>query len=111
MQYAYLGVCLVTQGCCHLDLLSSRADDGCTRRQARYVAEMSHWGIQKSMKSMLHEFYVSLATCMPHTDMPLFESRSAPFFLYYKAHSMPHMISKLTLPECHHATVTLSLHG
>ena len=27
-------------------------------------ADMSHWGIQKSMKSMVHEFHVSLPTCM-----------------------------------------------
>ena len=50
--------------------------------KARYVAAMSHWGIQKSMKSMLHEFYVSFATCMPYTYMTLFTGHLAPFFLH-----------------------------
>ena len=78
---------------------------------ARYVAGMSHWGIQKSMKSMLHEFYVSFATCMPYTYMTPYTNRFAPFMLYYKPYSVLGMLSNLALPECHHATVTLSLHA
>ena len=63
------------------------------------------------MKSMLHEFYVSFATCMLYTSMTLSMGRLAQLLLYYETYNLPCMVSSLALPECQHATVTLSLHG
>ena len=61
---------------------------------------------------MLHEFYVSLRNMHAlHLYDTIRRTVHAPFLLYYKPYSVFCMLSNLALPECHHATVTLSLHA